>query len=73
MKKTIFIVNYSKWNKYSLFIYIIYGICKFYIFDFCYSIYYNQFINLRKGFKNKKQKSGGKKMKRFREAMCHHR
>ncbi len=42
-------------------IYIIYGICKFYIFDFCYSIHYNKFINQRKGFKNRKQKLGGKK------------
>ena len=61
MRKTIFIVNYSKWNKYSLFIYIIYGICKFYIFDFYYSIHYNKFINQRKGYKNRKQKLGGKK------------
>ena len=42
-------------------IYIIYGICKFYIFDFYYSIHYNEFINQRKGFKNRKQKLGGKK------------
>ena len=42
-------------------IYIIYVICKFYIFDFYYSIHYNKFINQRKGFKNGKQKLGGKK------------
>ena len=42
-------------------IYIIYGICKFYIFDFYYNIHYNEFINQRKGFKNRKQKLGGKK------------
>ena len=42
-------------------IYIIYGICKFYIFDFYYSIHYNKFINQRKGFKKRKQKLGGKK------------
>ena len=33
----------------------------FYIFDFYYSIHYNEFINQRKGFKNRKQKLGGKK------------
>ena len=42
-------------------IYIIYVICKFYIFDFYYSIHYNEFINQRKGYKNRKQKLGGKK------------